>query len=235
MRLPFWCVEPEWKGETVAILGGGPSLTQDQLVACRGRCRVIAINNAYWLAPWADILYFCDEVWWIWHHGGVELRQKGAIATPVRHAGYQQYREFEGIKAALANARTHVNEPAVRVLQNYGDCPGLCPLPDGVYTGRNSGYQAVQLAVHLGAARLLLLGFDMRAVGGRTHWHSGTPLAHHRATDPHDLEKVMLPHFATIAESLRTRGIEVLNCTPGSAITCFPTASLEDALCRAGA
>jgi len=217
MKLPFGNVEPEWAGATVAIIGGGPSLTQEQVTVCRGRCRVIAVNTSYLLAPWADALYFCDEAWYGWH----------------REA--KAFRRFAGIKVALANARTTYSErgvlngdPAIRVLRNYGGPPefvGLCENRDGVYTGRNSGNQAIQLAAHLGARRVLLLGFDMRAQGAKTHWH----MAHKRPTDPNDFNQ-MLTWFAPLVEPCRKRGIEVVNCTPGSAVECFPRATINDAL-----
>mgnify|MGYP001617909464 CR=1 FL=1 len=64
-KLMFWRVEEEWRGQTAAILGGGPSLTLGQCETVRvAGCRVIAVNNAYELAPWADILYFADRHWW---------------------------------------------------------------------------------------------------------------------------------------------------------------------------
>lgn len=231
MRIAFWRVEPEWAGETVAILGGGPSLAQSDVNALRGRIRVVAINNAYWLAPWADVLYFCDEVWWLWHYGGIETRSVSGKATEIRHKGDARYRAFTGLKVALENAGTWrpEREPAVKVLQNYEDRPGLCEIRDGVHTGRSSGYQAINLAAHLGAARILLLGFDMRAVAGRTHWH----MAHQRPTAPEDFANVMLPRFASLVEPARARGMEIVNCTPGSTIECFPRASLHEALCLA--
>jgi hypothetical protein len=50
---------PDWTGETVAVVGGGPSLTLEQvrLVGIgrfAGRCKVIAVNSAAFLAWWAD-------------------------------------------------------------------------------------------------------------------------------------------------------------------------------------
>lgn len=223
MRIAFWHIEPEWKGETCAILGGGPSLNAGDINSLHGRARVIAVNNAYQLAPWADILYFCDEKWWCWHHGGTD-------ADGVRHKADPRYHDFKGLKVALCNANTLHREPAVRVIQNYDANPGLCEIPDGVYTGRSSGYQAINLAAHLGAARVLLLGFDMRAHGERTHWH----MEHKRKTARDDFEREMLPWFKTLVEPCRRRGLELINCTPGSAITCFPCMTLAEALeCRA--
>jgi predicted peroxiredoxin len=36
--------------------------------------------------------------------------------------------------------------------------------------------------------------------------------------------------FKPIADDARAMGVEIVNCTPGSALTCFPTASIEEAL-----
>lgn len=43
--------------------------------------------------------------------------------------------------------------------------------PGIVYTGYNSGYQAVQLALQWGAKKIILLGFTMNHIGGKKHWH----------------------------------------------------------------
>ena len=66
----MWSVPRLWPGATVACLGCGPSLNADQVVLLRGRARVIAINDAWRVAPWADVLYGCDGRWWR-KHGGV--------------------------------------------------------------------------------------------------------------------------------------------------------------------
>lgn len=43
---------------------------------------------------------------------------------------------------------------------------------DFVYTGGgNSGFQAVNLALIMGAQEVILLGFTMKLVDGKTHWH----------------------------------------------------------------
>jgi len=50
-----------WPDAVVAIFGAGPSLTQAQVEQTRGACQTIAVNLAYRLAPWADLLYACDS------------------------------------------------------------------------------------------------------------------------------------------------------------------------------
>ena len=207
-----WYVEEIWPGSTVAVIGGGPSLTQEQVDRCRGRVKVIAINDALRLAPWADLHYFCDDRWWRWH------KDK------------DWYRAFRGLRVTLENPHVVAAEPGVRALQNYGwdaniaEQHGLTRLRDGVLTGRNGGYQAVHLAVHLGVKRILLLGFDMRMHGAKSHWFGRHPEGGISGYD------VMLACFETMVRPLAERRIEVINCTPGSALACFTRGSIESVL-----
>ena len=113
--------------------------------------------------------------------------------------------------------------PDIRCLRNTGR-DGLETTSDGVRTGRNGGYQAINLAVHLGVRRIILLGYDMRHIDGRSHWHGGHPMPSKEST----YRNAMLPCFATLVAPLAERGIEVVNCTPGSALTAFPIMSLEE-------
>jgi len=55
-------VTPIWAGETVAILGNGPSLAAELVTAGRP-ARAIAINRAAALAPWANMLVSIDGNW----------------------------------------------------------------------------------------------------------------------------------------------------------------------------
>lgn len=203
----WWPAPRLWPGATVACLGGGPSLTQADVDRLRGRTRAIAINDAWRLAPWADVLYGCDWRWWL-KHGGVP--------------------GFAGLKVSLSNSRGHLDRyAAIKLLENTG-VDALETRPSGLRTGRNGGYQAINLAVHLGARRILLLGYDMKAAGdGRTHWfgdHADWP------TRPSVYATAMLPHFAGLAAALRDVGVETINCTLDSALTVFPCTDVETAI-----
>lgn len=205
----YWRVTPDWQGETVAILGGGPSLTPEQIDVLGNSdpdTRTIAINNAIELAPWADILYFCDDRWYEWHKEAV-------------HA-------FGGMRVTLENLKLQ-NEIEVRSLRDYG-VAGFAPKPDGVTNGRNSGYQALHLAAWLGVKRVLLLGYDMREVNGRMHWHDEHPVA-----TPANIFPGWIAAFDALAPILEARGVEVINCTPDSAVKAFKTMTLEAALAPA--
>lgn len=195
-----------WNGETCVLLGAGPSLTTADVNACRGRARVIAINNSYRLAPWAGALYAADRKWWGW--------EKGAPT-------------FTGLKYSVAPMLPTLY-PDVQVLKNTGPL-GLELDPTGLRTGMNSGYQAINLAVHLGAARIVLLGYDLSdAPDGRKHWHADHPGPN---ASPYPQ---MLAAFPSLVEPLAAIGVTVVNCTPGSALECFPVDTLHDELDRLG-
>lgn len=201
-------VERIWPGETIVILGGGPSLTREDAEYCRGKAKVIAIKEAAVCsfpgivppAPWADVLYACDAKWWLF--------EKGATGFP-------------GLKFALAPQHAW---PGVQALKNTGS-DGLELDPAGLRTGNNSGYQAINLAVHLGAARVLLLGFDMwSGPDGEHNWFGPHP-NHVRSPYP-----LFLQRYASIVEPLTAAGVEVINCSRQTQLKAFPRMPLEEAL-----
>src|SRR3990172_714287 len=114
-------------------------------------------------------------------------------------------------------------DPRVMVLRNTG-AEGYDPDPTCFRTGGNSGYAAVHIAAQAGARRILLLGFDMR--GG--HWHGPHPKPL-RTTPPPTFGR-WIERFETLAAELEKRGVQVINCTPGSALKCFARADLVKAL-----
>lgn len=103
---------------------------------------------------------------------------------------------------------------------------GLAREPDTINGGGNSGYQAVHLAATFGAARIILLGFDMQRTGGKIHWHGP-----HEGRLPNGVGfPAWLKAFGPLAKDLKAAGIEVVNCSRTTAMTCFPRQRLEDAL-----
>lgn len=214
----YWTAEALWPDATFVCIGGGPSLTAAQVEQCRDRVdenglpvRVIVVNDAYRIAPWADVLYFCDDRWWQWHHKKVG--------------------DWKGLIVRLQGGHHDFGDPRIKVLRNLDEKRGLADRRDGLHTGQNSGYQAINLAVHLGARRLVLLGYDMQADQSsgpaRTHWFGDHP----GGTSP-TVYEIMLPHFASLVKPLAERGIEIINATPRSRLRDFPMKRIEDALPR---
>jgi hypothetical protein len=61
-----------WRGEKVACVASGPSLTADDVEQLRGRCKVIVVNTSFRMAPWADALYAMDSPWHQHHRKELE-------------------------------------------------------------------------------------------------------------------------------------------------------------------
>lgn len=195
----------QWPGETVVCLGSGPSLTPADVDLCRGRARVIAVNDTFTLAPWADVLYACDASWWLSHPAANSFAgQKWSLD----HHSWADYR---------------ARFPDVQHLANTGPS-GLELDPSGLRNGRNSGYQAINLAVHFGASRIVLLGYDMQAPADRPAHFFGD----HRA--PRPPFNIFLPHFPTLVAPLQALGVELVNATRETALTCFSRAAITDVL-----
>jgi hypothetical protein len=127
---------------------------------------------------------------------------------------------FAGLKVTVDSV------PGVESLSNSGST-GFDPNPHCIRTGSNSGYQGVHIAAQAGAARILLCGFDMSAAKG-AHWFGphGDGLVN---TTPETYAR-FIRRFDELKVALDARGVECLNCTPGSALKCFPFADLADIL-----
>ena len=120
--------------------------------------------------------------------------------------------------------------PRVRAALNFVDVidePGLCTKPGRVHYGKNSGYQALGLVYHWGCVRDILLGYDMqRGQRGESHWHGD-----HEGGLPN---LGTMPEWARLmvqlGQDLRTRGVQVINATRRTALTCFERMPLESVL-----
>jgi len=86
----------------------------------------------------------------------------------------------------------------------------------------NSSVLAMEVAKRAGATRIILLGVDMHGS------HFFGPYANGlRNTKPHQREQ----HKRQFSDWGRlNRAVQVFNCTPKSALTCFPSRSLDDVL-----
>ncbi len=198
-------VPRDWVGSTVVILATGPSLTQADVDFCRGKARVIAVNNAYTVAPWADALYGTDAQWWGWHKG------VPSYTGPKWALNHSQWGPFRA------------KYPDIQLLINTGPS-GLEHKPTGLKHGRNSGYAAINLAVHYGAKRIILLGYDMQTRGKQTHFFGDHP---NKSASPYAAFRA---RFQSLVKPLAKIGVEVINCTRKSALQTFPMGRLEDVL-----
>ena len=198
-------VPKDWPGETVVVIATGPSLTAEDVDYCRGKARVIAINDAIRLAPWADALYATDAKWWNWHRGVPDY------TGPKWSMNHSQW------------GRTRALYTDVQLLRNTGHAC-LEHDPTGLRNGRNSGFAAINLAVHYGAGRIILLGYDMQKRGGKSHFFGEHP---QKSSSPYPQFRAA---FETLVKPLAKMRIPIVNCSRNSVLICFPKAELRDTL-----
>jgi hypothetical protein len=186
----------------IYIVGGGPSLTGFSWDLLRHK-RVIAINRAYEVIPWAEILLFVDNRFFDWHRENIlafEGRIVAASRKPVPHPKVEHYK-LSGLSG-------------IDLRQGY-----LCH-------GNNAGYAAINLAVQLDASEVVLLGVDMKfSEDGRTHWHSG-----HKLANPRSQFDKMLPYFDILPPILDRLGVKVYNASVDSDLDVFEKIPLEGAV-----
>lgn len=59
----------DWRGKTAVVVAAGPSASEAPLETIRGLLPVLAVKESWRLVPWADVLYGCDDKWWIVRNG----------------------------------------------------------------------------------------------------------------------------------------------------------------------
>jgi hypothetical protein len=185
-------ISRDWEGETVAIFASGPSMSPAIAEQYRGVCRTIAINmQAIDCAPWADVIWATDFKFW---------REHGAQLLPL-----------PGRKFHVLQGQTFPGVETLRPSKEVFDWR-----PEMISTGANSGYAALCLAAKLGAARVLLHGYDMRMVDGRARRFEYCANLNSKPKF-----SSWLANFERLAPELAKRNVYVINCTPGSALKCF--------------
>jgi hypothetical protein len=205
-------IRADWATRTAVVIASGPSLSQEQLEHvyferwCANTCRVIAVNNTCSRVAWADCAYFGDY-----------LALKTYVPKLRPPAGEFQGEWWTQDKAGAERWGLSYVKSANR--------PGLGTVR--VHLNGNSGAQAVNLATLFGAKRVLLLGFDMQSgPKGQKHWFGShpVPLVQDLLFDE------WIKKFEAIATDAKAMGVEVINCTPGSALPWFPMADIKEAL-----
>jgi hypothetical protein len=189
-----------------------------------GPLRCIAVNDSYLAAPWADVLYAADAKWHAWHTQGIQKPAIGLSAEDVA----RRFREFAGQKCSIATQQNRITDEATHVLKNkngnkHGS--GISLDPQYIVTGRQSGYQALNVAILAGASNVLLLGFDGKVLDGRTHWHGGHP-----ETTQAGAWQSYARAWTDGQHAIRATGVRIINCSMQSAISHFEKMPLEQAL-----
>ena len=197
-----WPLQPIWQGEDVFVLGGGPSVNAFPMSRLE-RPKVVGCNNAYLFGESiVDVLVFGDTKWYD-HH-------KEKLA----------FKSFSNPK--ITNHKKLKNEPGL--IWAPREQHGFHRHALG-WNG-NTGSAAINVALLLGAGRVLLVGFDMRLnAEGESNWH------------PNPLDSPGPVHYTrymnSMGESLpmivdKWPGVEIINLNLHSAMGLFPRRSWEE-------
>lgn len=204
--VPFWSPDRSFDGLAVVIVGGGPSHAAIDLDVLRGH-RFVAINSACRkvrpIATPADALYFTDNSW-------NERRPELAAGWPGLVISSNR-----NVKARLGDAVRRIDIDELTLTMQVR--------PD--FAQASSGHSGACLAAIMGARRLVLVGFEARAIDGRTHGHID-----YTQPEPEAFKERFIPGWRALAPQFARLGVEVINATPESAVDCFPFRPLAEAL-----
>lgn len=235
----MWKVPRIWEGGDAWILGGGPSVPKQFGVpesviqkVMNGEStpdsyspymkflhnkHVIGINVAYLIGDWIDMVFFGDVSFFLSHQKALAEFKGLKISC---HPNVEQYDWVKFLRHDSSHTR------------------GISSNPRMVSWNGNSGSAAISLAVHTGAKRIFLLGFDMKVdTKNKDHWHSLYPKGDDRwprkkpgkLPFEHHVGRYLMG-FPEIAKDARKMGVEIINVCPDSAIEQFPKVALKDVI-----
>jgi hypothetical protein len=90
----------------------------------------------------------------------------------------------------------------------------------------NSGAAAIELAVFAGCRRVITLGLDCQYTNNRKHWHGDHP----RGLGNAKSMPKWANSFKRLAGHAKGKGVEVINASRATSLTCFALQPLEIAL-----
>jgi len=167
--------------------------------------RTIAVNMAFRLGNWIDVMFFGDCRYYA--------------------ANYKELNKFAGLK--VTTCEQHFDKPGIKVIQRKNGQSGLSADPNQVWWNLSSGACAINLAVHFGVKRIVLLGFDMQTNDDEHHWHKYYIEQGANPKKQRSPYKRFMSPFPAIAEALKQRKVECLIVGP-TALDVFKKVSFED-------
>ena len=193
---------PDLSGEDVFLIGGGASLKSFDFDRLKP-LNTIGCNQAFKLG--SEICHICT-------FGDFKFWQTYEKELAETYGGW-----------VVSNYTTPTTPPWLKFYHRQQEGLGKGNILGWNF---NTGAMAINLALVLGAARVFLLGFDLKPTGDRTHWHNYT------------MAVIRDTHYARFKEGFGyvRRDLPkmfpnrvVLNVTDGaSALKVFPTIRMED-------
>jgi len=199
-----------WKNQRCFIIGGGESLKGFDFSKLKNEL-VIGVNRAYEMGN-CTINYAMDNNLYHWI-------TKGKLGWEAK----KRFKDFKGIPVWLDSAGYDYPR-GIFILNKLDSHKNSYVMKDGIKSGTNAGFGALNLAVCLGANPIYLLGFDMEGKDGKqVWWHNGYP--------ENQIERVydkFILDFKKIVPDLKEKGIQVINLNPDSKLKCFDFGKFED-------
>lgn len=193
-----------FKNRTVAIIAQGPTATKEAVEELNKHFPIVAVKDTYLWAPEAVIIYASDKDWW-------EKRWQTDKELWI-HPADKVVLDYQ--KKALA--------PDIHWVKCAGN-EGFALTSGAVKHGRNSGHQALDLVAGMGASKIILVGYDMRVIAGKTHCHN------RHVKVPHSVFDDFVGPMERAAPLLHGK-CSVVNTSKQSALSCFPKMSLDKAI-----
>lgn len=186
------------------LIGGGPSAADLDTDALPKGFR-IGVNDAAFHKP-CDIFFTNDHGYALGIRGKIESFP-GPRHLSIRHRHMPLFKDWD----ATVWQRMASNEPVLKAGQlSSGDhgVPGC------------SGYVAMNLAVQLGATKIILFGYDFAPV--YTYFFNDDPYPRVRIPE-------VIASFRKIAPWYARKGIDIYNANPNSNIDVFQKITHEEA------
>ena len=203
--------------KTIACIATGPSITQQQVDIARDKgFDLFACNNGIFLAPDAKLLYAVNTAWWDHYWAGVK-----DLPCEKWTTNFEAAEKYGLLWIAERNGY------------------GLSTDPNVIHHGHGSGFSLVSMAHKKGADRIVLLGYDLKYAPdydpknrnpGSTprHFFDEYPqsMQHWPSVQVRNGVHVELQQlYRNVAEQGL---VEIINCTPGSALDAFPIMDIAD-------
>jgi hypothetical protein len=204
--------------ETFIIVASGPSLTKQQteyIEQYGADNHIVVVNDNYKRLPWADYLFAADLKWWRLHYKTVCETTKS----------YTELHTIDRIRAPLfRNINEVKNRPLIEndITRNISDIENTNLL----YHGGCSGILAMEFARIRGAAKIILVGYDMQHTGGKSHWFGDHPKGFLNA----NCCERWVNEISDMMPIYKQLGIDVVNCSIETAIDSVRRSTLEKEL-----
>jgi hypothetical protein len=198
--------------DKVFVVCTGPSLKGFDFERLRGQ-HVIAVTNAFKFVPDFDCLVAIDWQFYAWNFE--ELSKLDRIAYAVK-----EYFEDP--------IMYNMGKMKVEFLERTG-FEGIDYNDGCVRFGGNSGYTALNIAIHLGAKDIRILGMDLSMEDPKKPYFFVTDEKY--SYQPHDIAHLnhMTRYFHTFVEDMKP-DVKVTNYSMQSKITVFPKKELSEIL-----